>query len=81
MSLTEILRRLKENSAEKNPALAELVDRSARELRESGIMERVLHVGDKAPPFSLPNIRGESVALSELLGQGPVAISFYRGKW
>ena len=81
MSLTEILRRLKENSAEKNPALAELVDRSARKLRESGIMQRVLAVGRKAPPFNLPNSRGESVALSELLEHGPLAISFYRGKW
>ncbi len=81
MSLTETLRRLKEHSAEKNPALAELVDRSARELRESGIMEQVPKVGIAAPPFDLPNARGKSVALSELLEQGPVAISFYRGKW
>ena len=81
MSLAEILHRLKEKSAEKNPALAELVDRSAQELRESGIMQRVLQVGQKAPPFDLPNVRGESVALSDLLEHGPVAISFYRGKW
>ena len=81
MSLTETLRRLKEKSAEKNPALAELVDRSARELRESGIMQRVLELGKKAPPFDLANVRGKSVALSDLLEHGPVAISFYRGKW
>ncbi|MCH7490238.1 MAG: hypothetical protein IID05_06035 [Gemmatimonadetes bacterium] len=81
MSLAKTLRRLKEHSAEKNPALAELVDRSTRELRESGIMERVLKVGNAAPPFDLRNIRGESVTLVELLEQGPVAISFYRGKW
>ncbi len=81
MSLAEILHRLKEKSAEKNPALAELVDRSARELRESGIMQRVLDVGTEAPAFHLPNVRGESVELSNLLEQGPVAISFYRGKW
>ena len=81
ISLAEILRRLKEKSAEKNPEFAALVDRSTQELRESEILERVLRVGNEAPPFDLPNVRGESVALSELLEQGPVAISFYRGKW
>ncbi len=44
MSLAETLRRLREHSAEKNPTLAELVDRSTRELRESGTLERVLKV-------------------------------------
>ena len=81
MSLTETLRRLKEHSAEKNPAFAALVDRSTQELRESGIMEQLRKVGDKAPRFIRPNPRGESIALDQLLERGPVAISVYRGKW
>ncbi len=81
MSLTETLRRLKEHSAEKKPEFAALVDRHAQELRDSGIMERLPKVGDKAPRFIRPNPRGESIALDQLLERGPVAISVYRGKW
>ncbi|MCW9023398.1 MAG: AhpC/TSA family protein [Gammaproteobacteria bacterium] len=37
--------------------------------------------GDKAPDFELPNVRGGSTQLTELLKQGPVVLSFYRGGW
>lgn len=38
-------------------------------------------VGDKAPDFSLPNANGEKRTLSEMLKNGPVILSFYRGGW
>ena len=81
MSLSDTLRRLKEKSAEKKPEFAALVDRASQELRDSGAMGRLIQIGDDAPRFIRPNPRGESVALTDLLEQGPVAISFYRGKW
>ena len=34
-----------------------------------------------APDFSLPNVRGEEVRLSQLLAKGPVVLTFYRGGW
>ncbi len=40
-----------------------------------------LKQGDKAPEFSLPNATGKSIALSTLLQQGPVVVTFYRGVW
>lgn len=40
-----------------------------------------LKTGDKAPDFSLPNAKGEQVALSALLKQGKVVLTFYRGVW
>ena len=36
---------------------------------------------DKAPDFELPNVRGGSVQLAELLKDGPVVLNFYRGGW
>ena len=51
------------------------------DLVQSGIAEKSLKTGDYAPNFTLPNVAGEQVALSELLKQGPVAITFYRGEW
>jgi hypothetical protein len=52
-----------------------------QELVASGIAERSLKEGDKAPDFALPNVKGETVTLSKLLAQGPVAVAFYRGVW
>ncbi len=40
-----------------------------------------LNKGDKASPFSLPNADGKSIALEDLLQQGPVVLTFYRGTW
>ena len=34
-----------------------------------------------APDFSLPSHTGETVALSELLANGPAVVVFYRGFW
>src|SRR5687768_10016101 len=40
-----------------------------------------LKIGERAPPFSLPNARGERVFLYEMLQKGPVVLVFYRGAW
>jgi len=40
-----------------------------------------LKAGDRAPAFSLPNAQGDQVQLADLLGQGPVVLTFYRGVW
>ena len=37
--------------------------------------------GDIATDFSLPNAHGEQRNLYELLDNGPVVLSFYRGGW
>lgn len=50
-------------------------------LKQSGIVEKSLKAGDKAPSFSLPNVNGEMVSLEELLARGPVVLNFYRGGW
>lgn len=40
-----------------------------------------LGVGDSAPMFELPDAHGNPVSLAEVLENGPVVISFYRGAW
>jgi hypothetical protein len=54
---------------------------TTEDLVRSGIAERSLRIGDKAPDFALPNVRGEQVKLSDLLARGPVVVAFYRGVW
>jgi peroxiredoxin len=50
-------------------------------LADSGIAARSLQVGAKAPDFSLPDSKGQVVALSTLLARGPAVVTFYRGGW
>ncbi len=57
------------------------LQRTTEDLVKTGIADRALTVGDKAPDFSLPNVGGEQVRLSSLLSEGPVVLAFYRGNW
>ncbi len=55
--------------------------RDAERLSQAYPQPLKIKTGEKAPPFSLPNAVGKTVALTELLEQGPVVITFYRGGW
>ncbi len=63
------------------PEAVEAMHRATNELRNSGILERVLKVGDRAPAFTLPNPQGELVSSASLLVKGPLVVEFYRGIW
>jgi hypothetical protein len=58
-----------------------LMQRSIDDLRASGILDRVVKVGERAPAFTLPSIDDTPVSLAELLAKGPVVLSFFRGRW
>jgi len=80
--LQERLTHLKEGFEKKAPAeLVAVMHRVPEDLRRSGIMERVLKPGDKAPLFTLPNAMGVMVSAADLLKKGPLVIAFYRGVW
>ncbi len=82
MTLKEKLDALREGSKKRiPPEAAAVMHRATEELRHSGILDGVAKAGDKAPDFALPNSRGEIRNLRELLGQGPVVLSFFRGVW
>ncbi|MBC8162850.1 MAG: AhpC/TSA family protein [Roseiflexaceae bacterium] len=54
---------------------------STRALQASGIEGNALAAGMIAPDFTLPDVRGEMVSLSDLRRSGPVVVTFYRGTW
>lgn len=82
MNLRDDLQRIYEEGRAKRPLdETEVMDRAAKELAATGHAERATNVGDIAPGFSLPNAIGETVALNDLLRNGPVVLSFYRGSW
>lgn len=82
-SLESKLKRIRAQVAQKASAEAkETMERATRELRESGIMDRIPEVGDELPPFELPvAAHGNSMSSRELLEKGPLVLTFYRGVW
>lgn len=55
----------------------DLVDR----LIASGAGQNAPAIGDQFPKFALPDSQGRVVCSDELLGRGPLIISFNRGSW
>lgn len=55
--------------------------RTTEDQVKSGIADKALKVGDTVPDFTLPNVRGEAVTLSDVLDKGQAIVAFYRGAW
>lgn len=82
MSLSEKLTAKREAGAASFPMeTRRKMHRATEELRNSGIMDKALNVGNKMPSFSLPNTKGEIVSSDELFKNGNLVVTFYRGVW
>jgi hypothetical protein len=81
-TLKERLDRIKASFLKSAPAEAiAVMDRATEELRASDILSHIPTPGSRLPDFELPDSKGQLVRSSELLGQGPLILSFYRGLW
>ena len=82
MSLAEKLDALRDASATRIPEdKRAIMGRATADLRESGILDGVPKVGDRLPDFSLKNAQGLEIHSSDLLSQGAVVLTFFRGVW
>jgi peroxiredoxin len=64
-----------------SPSDHELLRQGIDELISTEMANNALSVGDRAPEFTLPDSLGNPVSSRQLLAQGPLVISFYRGGW
>jgi peroxiredoxin len=71
----------KDAASKTSSEVLKAVDEGVEGIRKSGVVEKALKVGDKAPDFELPNASGKPVQLSALLENGPVVVTWYRGAW
>ena len=62
-------------------ALKTILDNEALRVKNTGVEERALKAGQRAPDFTLPDMVGNKVALAQLHAEGPLALIFYRGLW
>jgi len=59
----------------------ETMHRATAELEALGLANKALKVGDRAPQFGLFNQDHVEVNSADLLRQGPLVVSFFRGHW
>ena len=82
MSLEDKLAATRAASAGRIPADRQaIMHRATEDLRKSGILDRIVPVGTRAPDFELANHDGRRVSSAELLAGGPMVLSFFRGSW
>lgn len=62
-------------------SVIETMHRATRELIASGLAQHALKAGDAAPGFTLNDPQGAPVSSADLLEDGPLVVSFYRGVW
>ncbi len=63
------------------PSVIETMHRATAELIASGAANKALKAGDEAPEFTLNDPEGNPVSSAQLLRNGPLVLSFYRGVW
>ena len=63
------------------PDKAAIMHRATEDLRNSGILDRIVRVGARMPTFDLANHDGRRVSSEDLLAGGPLVLSFFRGSW
>ncbi len=56
-------------------------NKGVEEVRESGVLDKAINVGDQAPEFNLINAVGKYISLYDQLENGPVVLVWYRGGW
>lgn len=63
------------------PEIHPIMERATAELIASGQASRAVKAGDLAPTFRLKDQDGQEVTSADLLNQGPLVVTFYRGVW
>lgn len=63
------------------PRFKKIIVEDIRNLENSGQISRVLRKGDQMPDISLIDQNGAMVNSSNLLKEGPLVVTFYRGFW
>ncbi len=82
MSLDEQLERIRAGAVTRVPEEKRAVMGAAiKALRETGILDTAIGVGDTLPAFALRNVHDEEVRSADLLARGPLVLTVFRGVW
>ena len=82
MALKEKLDAIREASSKRIPPDRQsIMHRATSDLRASGIMDRIVKVGQPMPAFAGQAHDGRTISSGALLAHGPLLLSFFRGHW
>lgn len=82
MSLAEKLTAIRNGAKSRiPPEKLAIMERATVALRNSGILNGVIKVGQPLPAFALTGARGQTVRSADLLATGPLVITVFRGQW
>lgn len=82
MNLEKIIERFrKETLPQMDTNVIDTLTKGIEDLKIRKIENDALKVGDKMPSFILPDANGKEISSDELLDNGTLIISFYRGGW
>lgn len=82
MNLNRELKKLKEQTLKNIPdEYVEVMLKDVEIQVKKGVTKNALTIGETIPNFELENAVGERVHIENLLENGPLVISFYRGAW
>ena len=71
----------KESTAKFTEEKKQIYAEGIKSVENSGITDKALNIGDKAPNFTLKNALNKTVSLYNELENGPVVLTWYRGGW
>jgi hypothetical protein len=81
-TLQDKLNKQKANFEKKvSTEILEVMHRATADLRNSGIVDQVLTIGDRAPEFELENAGGKRIRSKDILSDRMMVLTFYRGRW
>lgn len=82
MNLNRELKKLQEQTLKNIPEeYVEVMLKDVEIQVKKGLTKNALAIGETIPNFKLENAVGEQVDVKDLLENGPLVISFYRGAW
>lgn len=82
MPLKEKLDAMREASSKRIPPDKQaIMHRATADLRTSGILDRIVKVGQPMPAFAGVAHDGRTINSGDLLARGPLVVSFFRGHW
>ena len=58
-----------------------IMNKATADLRASGILDRIVKVGQPMPAFSGQSHDGRTISSGDLLGRRSLVLSFFRGHW
>jgi len=71
----------KRNGSQAPSEIKMTMEAAKKKLEDSGILKKAKQKDQNYIDFTLPNVNGGNLILSEVLKKGPVILTFYRGGW